>query len=121
MKLKKEREIKFNKKLPKFSYKNYYSNFSHSELPTEHEATLIAFFEKIRDKNYNSAVKELLFFPEYFQFTHKDYLKKAYKYGLTNQELQKIKNEFSNILNEKLQNFKKIGRASCRERVYVLV
>lgn len=84
------KDIVLKKKKSKVSYRKYRLN-NHEAHLAEHEAVLSTVLHQLKEDKIDIAKEYLLRRPDYFQFTWKDFVKKAYSYGVKKENILSVR------------------------------
>jgi hypothetical protein len=77
----------------------------HNLYPTEHEANLVRLFELIKNRQYQYASETVFICLDYLQkFDHKQFIKKAADYGVTNQQLVEFKKDLVHEIADQIEH-----------------
>lgn len=93
-----ERDVINKKRKSKISINKYYNSRHHQNL-AEHEANLSTLLQLLKESKIDSATKFILNHSDYFHFEHKAFIQKAYAYGVSKDNILKIKETVKNYFN----------------------
>lgn len=92
---------KHYEKIKAIGYSRAY-DYLHDKLSTEYEAKLMSLLWYLKNNHFELAVKHMKDDAEYFVFNYKQFIRKAYAFGVKDKEiLHKLKRYFITLLEEK--------------------
>jgi hypothetical protein len=103
-----EIDIVKKRKKSKVNRRKYYLN-RHSESLTEQEAQLVTILQLLKEDKIKSAISFMVNRPDYFYFEWREFIQKAYAYGVSKETIIKAKEYMMEIFNTDIMECEKMN------------